>query len=44
MIVNWTDVNDDKSINIEINIPNLEYLDWVITNSYLTDKDIIVVL
>ena len=44
MIVNWTDVNDDKSINIEINIPNLEYLDWVKTNSYLTDKDIIVVL
>ena len=44
MIVIWTDVDDNKSINIEINIPNLEYLDWIKTNSYLTDEDIVVVL
>ena len=28
MIVIWTDVDDDKTINVNIDIPNINYFDW----------------
>ena len=44
MTIHWIDVNDDKSINVEINIPNIEYFDWQRLNNCLTDEDIVFVL
>lgn len=44
MTINWIDVNDDKSINVEFNVPNIEYFDWQRLNNCLTDEDIVFVL
>ena len=44
MIVIWTDVNDDKTINVNIDIPNINYFDWQRFTDCRTDEDIIVVL
>lgn len=44
MIVIWTDVDDDKTINVNIDIPNINYFDWQRFTDCRTDEDIIVVL
>ena len=44
MIVIWTDVNNDKTINVNIDIPNINYFDWQRFTDCRTDKDIIDVL
>ena len=44
MTVQWTDVNDDKTIYIELEIPNINYFDWKRFNECYTDKDIIIIL
>ena len=41
MIVIWTDVNDDKTINVNIDIPNINYFDWQRFTDCITDEDII---
>ena len=44
MIVIWTDVDDDKTINVNIDIPNINYFDWQRFTDCRSDEDIIVVL
>lgn len=44
MIVIWTNVDDDKTINVDIDIPNINYFDWQRFTDCRSDEDIIVVL
>lgn len=44
MTITWTDHKENKSIRIDIDLPNLNYFDWQRLTDCRTDEDIVFVL